>query len=792
MRPEALELEGFTVFREPTRVDFADADLFAFTGATGAGKSSLIDAMIFALYGSIPRLDERAVAPVISQGRRDARVRLDFALGERRYTVVRVVRRGKGASASTREARLECGDKVIAGNVRELDAEIARLIGLDFRQFTTCAVLPQGDFARFLHARPAERQKLLTQLLGFEVYAAMRQRAHAKVDIGRDRIQVVGQRLEALADINRKVEKAHEARVEALTALQNDSIEEFKKIEEIGQEVCAVSLGREKLSMQLKALRAVRIPDDVRQLASDLFAVTRAVQGAEQARALAEVELESAEASRAALGEQSELEQLQALYRSQDDLDRHLGAAKDTTEMARKKADQTDAALKAATGAASDARERLEAVRRTHAAHELRGHLVAGESCPVCGQTVANTPEGEELAALADVENVEQHAIARRDAADKKHQQSAQKLAAAVALERRVAKSFKEASEHLKEAPPLAEIEEQLDQIADADQAQRRAKQRQEDSYQTLIDAQRDRQDITERERAAWTAYHSARNAVPDLSPPSPPKEDLTDSWMELQKWATHTIPELSGKDENLRKEVEQLDRDLESRRARLAARFEDQGVTFDNEPVRNLLKAVTQSNVELEEVRRKRKEKKHLRAEVRTTQSEVNVAETLWRHLHATGFERWLMHEAFGRLASGASDLLLELSNGQYAFRHDERLEFEVIDHANAGEARSARTLSGGETFLASLSLALALADEVADFATEGSAQLESIFLDEGFGTLDPDALDVVATAIEELGARGRMVGVVTHVADLAQRVPVQFKVSKASGSATVERVET
>ena len=126
MRPEALELEGFTVFREPTRVDFADADLFAFTGATGAGKSSLIDAMIFALYGSIPRLDERAVAPVISQGRRDARVRLNFALGERRYTVVRVVQRGRGASASTREARLECGDEVIAGNVRELDAEIGR------------------------------------------------------------------------------------------------------------------------------------------------------------------------------------------------------------------------------------------------------------------------------------------------------------------------------------------------------------------------------------------------------------------------------------------------------------------------------------------------------------------------------------------------------------------------------------------------------------------------------------------------------------------------------------------
>ena len=149
------------------------------------------------------------------------------------------------------------------------------------------------------------------------------------------------------------------------------------------------------------------------------------------------------------------------------------------------------------------------------------------------------------------------------------------------------------------------------------------------------------------------------------------------------------------------------------------------------------------------------------------------------------------MLHEAFGRLSGSASKRLLEMSNDQYAFRHNDRLEFEVIDHANAGEARSARTLSGGETFLASLSLALALADEVADLATEGTARLESIFLDEGFGTLDPDTLDVVATAIEELGARGRMVGVVTHVAALAERIPVQFKVTKASGSASVQRVD-
>ena len=399
--------------------------------------------------------------------------------------------------------------------------------------------------------------------------------------------------------------------------------------------------------------------------------------------------------------------------------------------------------------------------------------------------------EGGKLEALAELESEEQEAIARRDGAGREHQQSAHTLAAATALEERADKNLRETTARLAGALPLAEIEQQLERIATADLANGQANRKREESFQALIRAQRNRQAIAEREREAWTAYHSARNEVSELAPPAA-TDDLSDSWAELQKWAVQTIPEVAAKDDNLRGEVERLAGDIESRREDLTARFADQGVAFDDDPMTSLIESVTQANVALEEVRRKLEEQKRLRAEIKATHAKVGVADALARHLRADGFERWLLHEAFGRLASSASNLLMELSNGQYAFRHNERLEFEVMDHANAGEARSARTLSGGETFLASLSLALALADDVADFATEGTARLESIFLDEGFGTLDPDALDVVATAIEELGARGRMVGVVTHVADLAQRIPVQFKVSKASGSAAVERVET
>jgi exonuclease SbcC len=167
-------------------------------------------------------------------------------------------------------------------------------------------------------------------------------------------------------------------------------------------------------------------------------------------------------------------------------------------------------------------------------------------------------------------------------------------------------------------------------------------------------------------------------------------------------------------------------------------------------------------------------------------------VAKAVADHLAANKFEQWLLDEAMQLLVAGATELLRELSGGAYSLRLDAKSRaFAVVDHVNADAVRPARTLSGGETFLASLALALALADQVASLAAGGASRLETILLDEGFGTLDADTLDVVAGALEELGARGRVVGVVTHVRELAERLPVRYEVRKVAGAATVERVD-
>ncbi len=146
-----------------------------------------------------------------------------------------------------------------------------------------------------------------------------------------------------------------------------------------------------------------------------------------------------------------------------------------------------------------------------------------------------------------------------------------------------------------------------------------------------------------------------------------------------------------------------------------------------------------------------------------------------LGEQLRSNRFPRWLVASALDTLVADASASLADLSGGQFELAHADG-EFLVVDHADADAARPVKTLSGGETFQASLALALALSSQLQGLAARGAARLESIFLDEGFGTLDETNLDLVASALENLAARGdRMVGVVTHVPALAERVPVR-----------------
>lgn len=144
--------------------------------------------------------------------------------------------------------------------------------------------------------------------------------------------------------------------------------------------------------------------------------------------------------------------------------------------------------------------------------------------------------------------------------------------------------------------------------------------------------------------------------------------------------------------------------------------------------------------------------------------------------------------------VALAATARLRTMSQGRYSFVHSDAagargtrggLGLDVLDDYS-GTVRPAKTLSGGESFLASLSLALGLADVVA--AETGGALLDTLFVDEGFGTLDAETLDIVMNILDELRAGGRVVGLVSHVEELRQRIPTRLRVRKARTGSTLE----
>lgn len=178
MRPIRLELKGFTSFRQRCEINFEALDLFAITGPTGAGKSSLLDAITYVFYGRTSRLGKSG-KELISQGSLSMHVLLEFRAGNDAYRVFRGI---KGASVNARiEKRAQDGSwQPITSSIRQIDEEIVRIIGLDFEGFTRAVILPQGRFDEFLRGDAKKRKDVLSELLNLSVYRVMMQQANEK------------------------------------------------------------------------------------------------------------------------------------------------------------------------------------------------------------------------------------------------------------------------------------------------------------------------------------------------------------------------------------------------------------------------------------------------------------------------------------------------------------------------------------------------------------------------------------------------------------------------------------
>jgi exonuclease SbcC len=233
MRPIRLEMEGFTSFKKHVEVDFADMALFAITGPTGAGKTSLIDGLIYALYGSTPRLGKSA-SDLISQGQDNLRVLLEFSSGSKRYRVSRHIRRTKRSIVN--DVRLEEweGEKWAprADKVNQAEAMIEKIVGLDFNGFTKSVVLPQGRFDEFLKGKPDERRKILSELLQLEVYSRMMKRANEIAQDHKTKLELLESHLKTdFADATPELVASLEEELGRFTNLLGALMEELERVQ---------------------------------------------------------------------------------------------------------------------------------------------------------------------------------------------------------------------------------------------------------------------------------------------------------------------------------------------------------------------------------------------------------------------------------------------------------------------------------------------------------------------------------------------------------------------------------
>jgi DNA repair protein SbcC/Rad50 len=195
VRPLRVRVKGFTAFADEVDLDFANLDLFAITGPTGAGKTSLIQTIPIALFGRAPKVADD-LRQLISPSAEHARFHFEFMARGGRYRISRVIHRTRPTSVALEE-RVD-GDewRSLARGVRQTAEKIEDLLGLDYETFTRVVLLPQNEFDAFLRGRPDERRAILTRLLALEIYGKIQQRANQLVAAARTEADVLASILE--------------------------------------------------------------------------------------------------------------------------------------------------------------------------------------------------------------------------------------------------------------------------------------------------------------------------------------------------------------------------------------------------------------------------------------------------------------------------------------------------------------------------------------------------------------------------------------------------------------------
>lgn len=823
MRPIELTLDGFRSYAGTATFGFEGRHLVGIVGPIGSGKSSILDAVAFALYGRTPRREVGSKG-VINQRRDEARVSLTFSVSGQRWKVVRALRR-KGQSAHLLY-RVEDGREVEeADREREVGLRIEALLGLDWDGFRRSVLLAQNQFAGFLEATPGEKDAVLKGVFGFErldgMRAAVKQRFHVAAAemaaLTRLRTQAEQDRRDLEAAAAERAGAA--ARLAVLSVLADRVAEADRERAEAGRE-------EKEAGEQAKRLAALagQVPPSERTeaLLDAAAGAGSALQAAERLAGDAEAEAQRAEAARqAALAgaggrlaldeaaglvaraavERAAAEQAAAGATRAAESVKEVRAALVGAGKAIRAAEKERGAAVEAVRKASDARERaaatLHEVHRREAALSLRAGLEVGAPCPVCEQPVVVLPRGRRAAGVAQAERaLEQAETAERAARDRMTTAEAalavaREAAAAVGRDRAraereaadltgsaqgtaaaLATSRRRLGELLGGGDPAARLEEIRSGVAAADGAAVEARRRAQQAAEAQLAAQRQVGESVAAVQALATGLAGVAGRLgADFEVTADPN---------VLRAAVRRVGELwgsaSGEAEARRLAAAALGEQAAAQRKALLS---EAGLPADADAAALRLeaeRALARVDGRITVLQGRLADLERLEREEQETVARHALLQRLYADLAPAAFQKYVLDERRRDLAALGSVQFEALSGGRYRFSDDG--EFAVVDLSAAEAMRPAGSLSGGEMFLASLGLALALAEMV---AREGG-RLDAFFLDEGFGSLDPEHLDLAMEGVERLVAGAdRLVVVVSHVAAMRERIEDLIVLDKA-----------
>ena len=920
MRPIRLTLSAFGPYAARTDVDFdklGHSGLYLITGDTGAGKTTLFDAITFALYGEASGQERKGA--MMRSKYADAAVptfvELEFELRGRRYRVKRAPEyerpklRGEGTVKNRPEAQLYYPNGDVLDSYRDVTAEVENLIGLTREQFGQIGMIAQGDFKRLLLADTQERREILQRIFHTERFERLQTQLSDRsnrarrdaVEAERALVQnaagltVPGELRDEL-DVLRREESLANVRALCALARRGMALDEARAGE---TETARAQLRQAGAALSERIGQAKKRAEEQKQLE----AVARDIVSAEQQAESAKRESEAAEKLRPRRAEietqlgvlrsrMADYEQAETLARRLENLSEQARQAE--AEEQRARAAQTDlhqkletarekvaqiadvvAARAEAERAAGDAKrcaeqlerliaamkdeeakalacqkeragetEKLTLSRAAKAAYDgaeaaffgaqagiLAETLEEGAPCPVCG--AAHHPHPAKRTEGAPTQAELEALRAKRDSAEKAAQTAhaaAERAAEALGAARRLVQDRAleaECEEHI----GRAEAETRRDEASRVQQA---ALVQREKLHQRVQALENTKRLIPQKEAEEQQAAERAREKAEEKSGLLSSRAELAlrlDALkkslpFETRKQAEQAADGLENEKRAIDRQTEESAEKLRRIGERLAA-LNAQKQTLEQPPEEAEREAPLAALTEQSE--RLNAQIDALEAEARALHARLSgnrdalaridagledaakkreLAQTLGT-LSATAngqltgrdkvtLEVYVQMAYFDRVIARANLRLREMTAGQYELRRraeadnqrsQSGLDMEVIDHIN-GSARDVRTLSGGESFMASLALALGLSDEVQSGA--GGVCLDSLFVDEGFGSLDTQALAQAVGVLAGLTEGNKLVGVISHVEELNRRIDKKIWVTKDRTGMSRVRIET